>query len=168
MKGELGARIVRPGLAELTSETLGRLVDGQLLPPVLAEGRALHADLGAYARRLRREGPKADAVEVPGLDRHLAMANLDVPVVVAAVVDAQAKGAIDHPDLATPRIGERRGPGQTGAILEGGVGDQIVGIDGEVAGDGGELTTLAAAGAPSALPDGNAGCNPEKPRQQPG
>jgi hypothetical protein len=116
-----------------------RLVDLGLLEPVLGEGRPLHADLGTNLRRLRGKGAKADAVLVAGLDRHLAMAKLRVPVVVAAIVDAQAKRAVLDTDLASRGLGERRRPGQTAAVFECGVRDQVVRVDGDVARNGGKF-----------------------------
>lgn len=88
MKGELGARIVLSALAKLSRKPSRSRVELNLVKPIFGVGRPLHADFGTNVRWLRSEGAKADRVAMAALDHHLAMANLGVPVVVAAIVDA--------------------------------------------------------------------------------
>ena len=140
VKRELGAGVVLAALAELAFEPTRRLVDLGLLEPIFGVGRALHADLRPNLRRLRCPGAKADGVLVPSLERHLAMADLGIPRVLAAVVDAQAEGTVLDTDCALRGLGERRRPRKTAPVFECRVRNQVVRVDGDVARNGGEFT----------------------------
>src|SRR5215831_16183370 len=75
-------------------------------------------DLGAHLRRRARAGREADLILMPLLDRHLAMADLGVPHVLALVADVQAIRALFDHGIARRWRCERARPRQALAVFE--------------------------------------------------